>query len=237
MAHGELHIPRITILASGDGTTAEACVQGIAEGKIAAEIGLVIASKPSAPILEKVKQWNALWGMDIQSEVVNNRMYPHGPRKRGQSQESAEKICELLKESHTELVLQLGYMVIGNDPYIEEWGFVPARHTGPFAARAFNWHSGLLPLTANTDGEGAAEIMLAAERAGKIEKAGHSVHGVAHAVDAGPVVLETPVPVYPGDSVETLKARVHKTGLEITVQAVNMLLAGRQEYQRRGQGA
>ncbi len=46
----ELHTPRLAVLASGSGSTAEALAQAIHYGQINAEIDLVIASKESAGI-------------------------------------------------------------------------------------------------------------------------------------------------------------------------------------------
>lgn len=59
----ELHRPRLAVLASGGGTTANALARGIHDGICDAEIALVIASKASAGIRELVKKWNDEWGL------------------------------------------------------------------------------------------------------------------------------------------------------------------------------
>lgn len=212
----ELYVPKIAILASGGGTTAEAYARAIHEGRAQAEIGLLIVSKASAGALQRAEHWNDDWGFDVKPAVVNNRLFPGGPRERGQTEESSTEICRLLDEAGVDIVLQLGYMVIGNDPYIAEWGFVPERHTSAYQAKALNWHPGLLPLTADTHGSGASELMLEAYRRGEITEAAHSVHVLAQEVDAGPVIASTPVPIESHDDADSLFDRVQLVEKAIT---------------------
>src|SRR3989344_3370369 len=98
----ELHRPGIAVLASGSGTTANALARGIYEGQTDAEIGLVIASKASAGILDLVKGWNKEWGFDVKTEIIGNGTHPAGPRKRGQTQESSDAICKALSENRVD---------------------------------------------------------------------------------------------------------------------------------------
>lgn len=226
----EAHRPRIAVLASGGGTTAHALAHGIREGQTHAEIDLVIASKASAGILDLVAAWNTKWGFDTRTEVIGNFTHPTGPRERGQSQESSEAICRVLSEEKIDLVLQLGYMVIGNDPYISEWGFVPGRDESIFDSKALNWHPGLLPLTADTYGDGASQSMLDAHARGLITEAGHSVHAVAQEVDGGPLFASHPVPILEGDTKEALFERVQWIEKAVTPYVVDQFLYRQQEY-------
>ncbi len=225
------HIPRIGILASGGGTTAEALARAIHDGQINAEIGLVISSRKNAGILEKVERWNADWGFVVEPAVINNYTHPEGPRMRGQSQEAAEVICELGQKNGLNLFAQLGYMVIGNDPYICEWGFIPEKHSSIYQARAINTHPGTLPLTADTHGDGASELMLTAYRKGEITEAKHSLHVVAEEVDAGPLIAEHPVTIEFGDTKETLFDRIQLIEKAVIGYAIDSFIRGQQEYQ------
>ncbi len=215
-ATSELHIPKIAILASGGGSTAEAYARAIHESRIEAEIGLLVVSNEAAGVLDKANRWNEEWGFDVKSAVVSNKLFPAGPRERGQSEEAATEICRLLDEAKVDLVLQLGYMVIGNDPYISEWGFVPERHSSMYQARALNWHPGALPLTADTYGAGASAAMLEAYRKGEVTEAAHTVHVLAQAVDAGPIVAATPVPIESKDDVNSLFERIQLVEKAVT---------------------
>lgn len=220
----EKHKPSIAILASGGGSTAEAYARGIHDGITNAEVRVVIASNESAGIKERVQRWNSDWGFDTQAITIGNTTHPTGPRERGQTRESSEAICEALSRHNIDLVLQLGYMVIGNDPYISEWGFDPERHSSAYQSRALNWHPGLLPLTRDTYGEGASEVMIRAFQEGRIAEAIHTIHAVAQEVDAGPIVAEHPVPIMPDDKKDTLFDRVQLIEKAITPYAPDRFL-------------
>lgn len=226
----ELHRPRVAILASGGGTTAEAYARAIHEEQVDAEIGLVIASKASAGILERVNRWNSEWGFDTKPVVINKSLYPGGPRERGQTEEEAEAICSELEKDKADLVAQLGYMVIGNDPYIWEWGYVPGSDTSPYDSSALNTHPGLLPLTADTHGDGASQVMLGAYRQGEITEAAHTIHCVAQEVDEGPVVATHPVPIEPDDTKETLFDRIQLVEKAVIAYAIDSFIRQQLEY-------
>lgn len=230
MEKGKLYIPRVAILASGGGTTAEAYAEAIHDQRIEAEVPLLIASKASAGVLEKAVHWNTDWGFDVRSEVVGKATHPDGPRARGQSEETSTEICRLLDEERIDIVLQLGYMVIGNDPYVSEWGFVPERHTSLYEARALNWHPGLLPLTEDTYGAGASEVMVDAYLRGEIDRAGHTVHVVAQKVDGGPIVTETPVPIEPTDTADALFDRIQLIEKAVTPYVADSFIRKRREF-------
>jgi phosphoribosylglycinamide formyltransferase-1 len=226
----ELHRPRLAILASGAGTTANALVRGIKDGRLNAEVGLVIASKASAGILDLVQKWNNEWGFDVKPQIIGKKTHPGGPRERGQSEETSVAICEAFRENRTDVVLQLGYAIIGNDPYIAEWGFVPGRDNSVFDSKALNWHPGLVPLTADSHGDGASDIMLKAYRAGEITEAGHTVHAVAQEIDMGPVFAEHPVRIEEDDTKESLFQRVQDIEKAVTPYAVYQFLIQQAEY-------
>src|SRR5689334_16033445 len=81
----ELHRPKIAILASGSGSTAEAYAQSIHRGEVDHEIGLVVVNDPEAGILDRVKRWNTELGFDVETAVINNKTHPGGPQTRGQT--------------------------------------------------------------------------------------------------------------------------------------------------------
>lgn len=226
----ELHRPKIAILASGEGGTAEAYARAVCEERIDHEIGLVIVSKEDAGILKRVERWNEKWGFDTKSVVINKQLYPGGPCERGQTEDEAEAICAELARNETDIAIQLGYLVIGNDPYTQEWGFLPRIHTSPYQARALNSHPGLLPLTADTYGPNASRLMIGAYRRGEINKATHTIHCVAQEVDAGPIVAEQPVEILPSDTEETLFKRIRKVEQTETPYAVDAFIRERRRY-------
>lgn len=99
-------------------------------------------------------------------------------------------VDEQLREAGAEFVALAGYMRILSDDFVARW-----------AGRMLNIHPSLLPKYKglNTHQQAIAN----GDRHG-----GCSVHVVTPALDDGPVLAQTPVAILPGDTAETLSARV-----------------------------
>lgn len=227
----ELRIPKIAILASGGGTTAEAYARAIHEGAVEAEIGLVVSSSPTVGIIDRVSRWNAEWGFDTESAVINKRTHPGGPQLRGQTTEESEGILELVEKNDCDLIACLGYMIIINDPLMENYGFLPNQHTSKYQAGMINSHPGPLPLTADTDGKGAATRVLEAYHRGEVYESMHTVHVVSQGVDQGPTVTEHPVAIEPDDTIESLKVRTQIVERATIAYAIDKFLRDQAEYE------
>jgi phosphoribosylglycinamide formyltransferase 1 len=93
--------------------------------------------------------------------------------------------------------------------------------TPGFLARfpVLNVHPSLLPAF---PGMHAVEEALAAG----VKETGVTVHFVDEGVDSGPVVLQEPVPVEPGDTPESLHARLHGVEHRLLPEAARLFLAG-----------
>jgi phosphoribosylglycinamide formyltransferase-1 len=94
-------------------------------------------------------------------------------------------------------------------------------HTAPllaaFAGRIINVHPSLLPAFAG--GMDAIERALAAG----VSETGATVHVVTGDLDAGPILVQAPVPVHPGDTPETLLERVHQAEYRLLPEAILMM--------------
>ena len=191
---------------------------------------MVVSSNSQAPIIDRVHSWNGRWGFDTQLAVVNNQLFPGGPRTRGQSEQASEVICNILSRAGVDLVLQLGYMIIANDPYVTEWGYDPGIHDSHLRARALNWHPGLLPLTADMRADDACKTMVQAYRAGQIEQAGHTVHVLARGVDAGPAIATTAIPLAVADTAEDLQLRLRAVECAVTPYIPEHYLGQRERF-------
>ena len=108
-----------------------------------------------------------------------------------------------------ELVVDAGYDRIHTQPFLEA-----------FADRIINVHPSLLPEFAG----GLDAIELALSSGAKVT--GATVHVVTAELDAGPIVLQETVPIVPGDTVETLRRRVHEAEYRILPQAIRLMEAG-----------
>jgi phosphoribosylglycinamide formyltransferase-1 len=228
----EIHIPRVAILASGGGTTAEAYAQAIHNGQVNHNIGLVIASNKDAKILERVTRWNSEFGFDTESTVINHETHPRGKKGRGQTLEESEAIAELLRERGVGLVATLGYMKIINGALMDEYGYHPKWHQSAYEARMINTHPGPLPETTDTYGDGAAAKVLELG----LDESKHTVHVVSQGVDEGPIIVAHPVPILPGDTKESLNERTQWIEKATIAYALDKFLKDQQTYRQEIRG-
>jgi phosphoribosylglycinamide formyltransferase 1 len=106
-------------------------------------------------------------------------------------------IQSVLEEWNADLVCLAGYMRILSYGFVEKW-----------RGRMLNIHPSLLPLFKGLQPQQQAIDAGATE-------SGCTVHWVIPALDEGPTILQRHVPVVPGDTADTLAARIlieeHKT--------------------------
>jgi len=107
------------------------------------------------------------------------------------------------------LVICAGYMRI----------FTPGFVTR-YADRMLNIHPSLLP-----EFRGLNTHRRALEAGARWH--GCSVHFVTEELDGGPVIAQAPVPVLPGDTVETLSARVHRAEHKLYPTVIGWYASGR----------
>lgn len=112
------------------------------------------------------------------------------------------------------------------------------RELGPqtltaFAGRLINIHPSLLPRHGGRGmyGDRVHESVLASGD----PESGATVHLVTQGIDEGPVLAQVRVPVEPGDTLPTLKARVQAVEGDLMLRALRDLLA--RDARRPGQGA
>lgn len=114
---------------------------------------------------------------------------PRGSEGRG---EHERKIRAILDAARPDLICLAGYMRLLSPEFV-------ARYPG----RIVNIHPALLPKFPGLD------VQRRALEAGELES-GCTVHFVDDGTDTGPVILQRRVPILPGDTVETLSARILK---------------------------
>lgn len=112
---------RIGVLVSGRGSNLQAIIDGIENGKIEAEIGLVVSDNPQAYALERCKRHG------INFEILERKNFPS-------KKEFEERLAELLKDKGVQLVILAGFMRILSKNFL--------RH---FPNRVVNIHPSLIP--------------------------------------------------------------------------------------------
>jgi phosphoribosylglycinamide formyltransferase 1 len=190
---------RIAVLISGGGTTLRNLIAKIREGKLSAEICLVVSSNPAAKGLEFAKE------AGIKTQVV-------------------EKNKDLSPEAYSEATF--GPCRAAGAEVVVMGGFLKHVLIPPdFENRVVNIHPALIPAFCGQGmhGHHVHEAVLAAGA----KTSGCTVHFVDNVYDHGPVILQQNVPVLPGDSPETLAARVFESECEALPDALNLIAAGR----------
>jgi phosphoribosylglycinamide formyltransferase-1 len=194
---------RIAVLISGGGTTLRNLIAKVREGKLNAEIFLVVSSNPAAKGLEFAKV------AGIKTLVV-------------------EKKKELSPEAYSEATF--GPCRAAGAEVVVMGGFLKHVLVPPdFENRVVNIHPALIPAFCG-QGMYGPRVHEAVLTAGA-KTSGCTVHFVDNVYDHGPVILQRSVPVMAGDTPETLAARVFEAECEALPQALNLIAAGRVSVQ------
>jgi phosphoribosylglycinamide formyltransferase 1 len=119
-----------------------------------------------------------------------------------------EALVDALRQREVGLVCLAGFMRLVGRPLLEA-----------FPARILNVHPSLLP---SFPGLGAQQQAL--EHGVRVT--GATVHLVTSELDAGPIVLQAAVPVFPHDTVDTLSARVLVEEHRLYPEAIRIILRG-----------
>jgi phosphoribosylglycinamide formyltransferase-1 len=138
------------------------------------------------------------WGLT--THVFDHRKYP--------SREAHEEdVLRALAEAGPDYICLAGYMRI-----------LSAAFVAAYPNRILNIHPSLLPAFPGVDAQKQAL------EAG-VQESGCTVHFVDENLDAGPVIVQRKVAVRPGDSVESLSARILEQEHVAYVEALNLLAA------------
>jgi phosphoribosylglycinamide formyltransferase-1 len=222
--------PRIAVLASGGGTTAEAFIRAGQKGEINVDIGLVIVSRKDAGIFQRIAGLNAEFGLHIDCVLINHLTHPaagaeHVGKGHQTAGEEAAILAALLGGSF-DLVANMGYMKLIGPNIVQAFGWLP-EYTSVFQARLVNTHPGLLPDTKAMYGSKIQQYVLD----NHLPYGGQTLHAVSEEYDAGPIIAEHKVPVEPGDTVETLFARVQAAEKQYLPRDIEDFIKARQAYQ------
>lgn len=177
----ENSIPTLGILGSGRGSNYQSIIDAIGRGELRARVGCVISDVPDAYILERARQAG--------HPAVYVDMAPFKTKLEGAAEEG---VIALLREHGVDLVALAGFMRMVKP------GLLRA-----FPGRIINIHPSLLP---------AFPGLMAWKQAleAGASEAGCTVHYVDAGMDTGPVILQRSVPVLPGDTPESLHARIQE---------------------------
>jgi phosphoribosylglycinamide formyltransferase 1 len=188
---------KLGVLGSGKGSNFRAIVERINDGKLDAEVRIVVSDVPDAGILS--------YARDYQIPAL----YVHPGKFRTKLEEEVEQdIVRLLQEANVELVVLAGFMRVVKRPLLEA-----------FPRAIINIHPSLLP---DFPGLAAWKQALAAG----VSFTGCTVHYVEAGVDTGPIIDQRKVPILPGDTPELLHARIQEAEHELLPAVIQNLVTG-----------
>ena len=171
---------RLAVLLSGSGRTMVNLHEAIEAGELHASIGVVVSSRPDVGGIERADE------LGLPVHVV--------PRREFESVEAfSDEIWQIVRASDADLVCLAGFLSLLRIP-------------DDYAGRVLNIHPALLP---NYGGKGmyGHHVHEAVIAAGDRES-GCTVHVCNNEYDRGPILLQRRCPVEPGDTADTLAARV-----------------------------
>lgn len=210
MSHAARDRPlRVGALVSRGGRTAVNLAERIDRGEVPAEIALAILHDPKAPAHTRLR------AAGVPIEVVPSP--PHAQLAPEQAEAIADRIDRAFEAAGVELVCLCGYLRrfrVG-----ERW-----------RGRAINIHPALLPDFGGAGFHGL-HVHRAVLAAGRTET-GCTVHWVDEEYDRGATILQRRCPVLPGDTPETLAARVFAEECEAMPEAVARIARGAARVER-----
>jgi phosphoribosylglycinamide formyltransferase-1 len=199
--------PKIAILASGSGTTAESLIHATQSGVLHADVCLVISNNENAGVFERTKRMNAQYDLDIQIMHINGVTHADGPGVKGeQTLAESAAIAAAAKHAGVDLIVLLGYMKKVRGDLLQAYGGLPV-HTSMYQARMLNTHPGPLPESAAQFGRGVQQIILDT----KLGYSAQTLHVVTDEYDMGQTVAVHRVPVLSSDTADTLFDSVQLT--------------------------
>jgi len=134
---------------------------------------------------------------DIATEVITKKSYPI-------REDHDTRLVEILKEHNVDLVVLAGYLRMFTDVFISE-----------FKDRIINVHPSLLPSFKGVKAQWQAVDY-------GVRVSGCTTHFVGLEMDAGPIIKQKTVKVFPDDTGETLAERIIEEEHKLIVESVRL---------------
>jgi phosphoribosylglycinamide formyltransferase-1 len=197
-------VKRLGILISGRGSNFEAIADSVAAGALGA-LGVEIAVVIS----------NRAEARGLETARARGLHAVCLPSKGLDREVYDRMVVAELRKHGVELVCLAGFMRLLSAGFIRE-----------FPKRILNIHPSLLPSFPGLDAQHQA-------LAHGVKITGCTVHFVDEDLDAGPIVIQAPVPVRDDDTVETLAARILSEEHRIYAEAIGIVIAGKYRVEGR----
>ena len=188
---------RIGVLGSGKGSNFAALADACANGKLPAEMAIVLSDVADAGILERGRE-----------RQIPAQSIPPGQFRTKLDEEAERAFIAALREAKADLVVLAGFMRVLKGEFLRA-----------FEGRIVNIHPSLLPSF-----PGLEAWKQALDYGVKVT--GCTVHFVDAGVDSGPIIGQQTVPVLDHDTAESLHQRIHAAEHELYPRCIAALARG-----------
>jgi phosphoribosylglycinamide formyltransferase 1 len=172
---------RLGVLGSGKGSNFRALMEQINDGRLDAEVRIVISDVEDAGILSLARDFQ-IPGLYVRPGRFRAKLEP----------EVEKDVVRLLREASVELVILAGFMRIAKQSLLEA-----------FPRKIINIHPSLLPKFPGL--EAWKQALAAGEKL-----TGCTVHYVEAGIDTGEILGQRTVPIVPDDTPDRLHVRIQK---------------------------
>lgn len=195
---------RLGVLGSGKGSNFVAIADACQQGRLAAEVAVVISDVPEAGILEHAR-----------SRGIPAQYLAPGKFRTKLDEAAEHEYVIALQRHHVDLIVLAGFMRIIKSPFLQA-----------FPQRVVNIHPSLLPAF-----PGLFAWKQAWEYG--VRYTGCTVHLVDAGVDSGPILGQRVVEVRPNDTPESLHARIQVAEHELYPSAIQEYLHSGRKWEGR----
>jgi len=195
---------RVLVCVSGGGTNLQAIIDGVANGTIRnTQIVRVISNNKNAFALERATQNH------IDAVCVS-------PKDYADRADFNEALLHAVKEAKPDLIVLAGFLVA-----------IPPAMIEAYPQKIINIHPSLIPSFCGVGYYGLKVHEAALARG--VKYTGATVHYVDEGTDTGPILLQKPVEVLPGDTPKILQQRVmEQAEWVILPKAIDMIAENHQ---------
>jgi phosphoribosylglycinamide formyltransferase-1 len=190
---------RLAVLISGSGTTLRNLIDQVARLQLAAEIRLVISSRPHAAGLDFARHSGIPWLVVQRSTADGSDVF-------------SQSIFQACRDADVQLVAMGGFL---------QHVLIP----DDFVGRVMNIHPSLIPAFCGRGLYGERVHQAALDYGVKVS--GCTVHFVDDQYDHGPIILQRVVPVRDDDTARSLAARIFQQECEAYPEAIQLFAEGR----------
>lgn len=190
---------RIVVLASGEGTNFQALIDGVKTGSLNAEIVGLVSDKKGSGALRRARE-NGIKAVSFPRTEKNRENY-------------FRELGGIVQELNPDLIVTAGFMKI-----------LPTWLVQKYPLKIINTHPALLPCFGGPGFYGHHVHEKVIESGARIS--GCTVHFVIPDVDAGPIIIQSPVEVMDDDTPDSLSERIKVVEHDLIVQAAEIVLTG-----------